>query len=171
MIWKLIAKFCARPAVRSWLISRALKTPYIHIMKGGNLYMQRFWLFNPYQLGAEKTLWERFMAKLPSARIHWIVRPDDDRHLHDHPWQARTIILDGAYTERRLSAFSSRPDGTLQNTLGAGDTMAWGLNDYHSIETVSPGGVWTLFITWKYQGTWGFLVDGKKVPYKQYLGL
>jgi hypothetical protein len=31
--------------------------------------------------------------------------------------------------------------------------------------------VWTLFITWRYQGTWGFDVDGSKVPWREYLGI
>lgn len=30
---------------------------------------------------------------------------------------------------------------------------------------------YTLFITWRYQGTWGYLVDGVKIYWKTYLGL
>jgi hypothetical protein len=33
------------------------------------------------------------------------------------------------------------------------------------------GGATTLFITGKYRGTWGFLVDGVKVPWREYLGI
>ena len=50
-----------------------------------------------------------------------------------------------------------------------GYTGAVKFNQFHRIAEVSPGGVFTLWFTWKYQGTWGFDVDGKKVPYKTYL--
>jgi hypothetical protein len=33
------------------------------------------------------------------------------------------------------------------------------------------GGAWTIFITGKYRGTWGFLVDGAKVQWRKYLGM
>jgi hypothetical protein len=172
-MWNLIAKLAARPAVVRWLKRRALKTPYLHIMKDDDVYMERYWLFNPYQLSSEKKTWRR--QWLPSARLHWIRMPDTDRAPHDHPWDARTIILEGAYTERRLLGFSQIHDEYTEYygrvTRGAGETATLKFGEYHSIETISPGGVWTLFITWKYQGTWGFLVDGKKVQYKKYLGL
>jgi hypothetical protein len=169
-MWNLIAKLAAKPAVAGWLIRRALKTPYRHIAKGGDVYMERFWLFNPYPF--EKVEGLRHWAEwLPSMRIHWIRRPDQDRHMHSHPWDCRTIILRGAYTEKRLVAYSlpEYVEMTTQITRGPGDTATLDIKDYHSIETISVGGVWTLFITWKYQGTWGFLVNGKKVPYKEYL--
>lgn len=41
----------------------------------------------------------------------------------------------------------------------------------HRISEVSEGGVYTLFISGKWRGVWGFLVDGVKVPWKKYLGL
>jgi hypothetical protein len=42
---------------------------------------------------------------------------------------------------------------------------------YLRISYIAEGGAWTLFFTWRYQGTWGFLVDGAKVPWRKYLGL
>lgn len=56
-----------------------------------------------------------------------------------------------------------------ERTAGYTGRLLFG--EYHRIIEVSDGGVWTLFITWKYQGTWGFLVDGVKVPYRKYLGV
>jgi hypothetical protein len=49
-----------------------------------------------------------------------------------------------------------------------GDTATIKLGEYHSIDYVSDGGVYTMFITWDYRGTWGFLVNGKKVPWREY---
>lgn len=31
--------------------------------------------------------------------LHCILRPDEDRHLHDHPWNFATLVLKGGYDE------------------------------------------------------------------------
>jgi hypothetical protein len=104
------------------------------------------------------------MSWLPSIRVHHILRADTARHLHDHPWNARTIILKGWYRERRLEQ-----DGTISEEFRTrGQTQRILYGQYHSIDEVSDGGVYTLFFTWKYCGNWGFLVDGKKVPWREY---
>ena len=159
MIWNLIAKVCAQPVVAEWLIKRAQRTPYIHIYgKDGDMYMGRWWLFNPYPHPEE----QRKNWFPISIRIHHIMRKDEDRELHDHPWNARTIILKGGYTE-------IREDGKRYFRF-SGSTAKLKYGEYHRITYVPPGGTWTLFITGKYRGTWGFLVDGVKVQWRQYLG-
>lgn len=163
MIWKLIAKLVSRPAVVNWLIARAKKTPYSHLQKDGSVYMERYWLFNPYPQSApdQKKGWRRFF---PSVRLHHIMRPDMDDHMHDHPWDARTIILRGWYKEVR--------PGVAHSFLRVvGDTATLKFGEYHKINWVSSDGVWTLFITYKYRGTWGFLVNGVKVKWREYLGV
>jgi hypothetical protein len=159
MIWKLIAKFCAKPAVANWLINRAMKTPYVHIYgKDGEMYMGRWWLFNPYPHPEE----QRKNWFPISIRVHWIRRKDEDRDLHDHPWNARTIILKGSYAEVR--------EGGARHFRFTGNTAKLKFGEYHRITAVPPEGAWTLFITGKYRGTWGFLVDGVKVQWRKYLG-
>lgn len=164
---KLLALFLARPAVADWLIRRAMRTPYSNIVKNGDLYMERYWLFNPYPdngaSGASRKRW-RFPI---SIRIHHIVRPDEDRDLHDHPWNARTFILRGHYVEQRL--WSERIAVNLVRLPGNTARLRFG--EFHRITRVSDGGVWTMFVTGKYRGTWGFLVDGVKVQWRKYLGL
>lgn len=171
----LIAKFLARPAVTNWLIRRATKTPYYHITSsdGSEVYMYRYWLFNPYPLHSSgKKNWFPI-----SIRLHHIMRKDHDRDMHDHPWNARTFILRGSYTEVRpyIQVFDS--DGVVQYSddklyeRHAGQTATLKYGEYHRILQVSDGGVWTMFITGKYRGTWGFLVNGVKVRYRKYLGL
>jgi hypothetical protein len=56
LIWLLLAKLLARPAVADWLISRGQRTPYQHIMSadGTEMYMGRWWLFNPYDRKTHK---------------------------------------------------------------------------------------------------------------------
>ncbi|ANN70885.1 hypothetical protein [Bordetella bronchialis] len=145
-----------------WLIRRAQRTPYTDISSadGTDVYMGRWWLFNPYGKDATGERIPPRWSWLPSIRLHHILRPDADRHLHDHPWNARTVILHGWYIEER-------ENGTYVRR--AGDTAAIRFEQYHRIAQVSPGGVWTLFITWRYRGTWGFKVDGEKIPWRDYI--
>lgn len=168
MIMNWIAKQLARPRVVNWLIKRAMKTPYFHIgsADGSEVYMYRYWLFNPYPHSAAAVpgAAKRGRWQFPiSIRLHHIMRHDMDRDLHDHPWNARTIILRGGYTEDRI--------GEREIVRMAGDTAKLAYGEYHRITRVTPDGAWTMFITGKYRGTWGFLVNGVKVHYRKYLGL
>ncbi len=180
LLWQLLARLLACRPVRAFLIAYAKRTPYQHIMSadGGEMYMGRWWLLNPYNNETRASRW----PWLPfSARIHHIMRADQDRDLHDHPWNARTIILDGWYTEQRLvedgsplhQAIAPPPGAEVTELIHreAGTSARLRHGEYHRIDEVSPGGVYTLFITSRYRGTWGFLVDGVKVPWRQYLGL
>lgn len=178
-LWRLVAYIVTRPRVRDWLIRRAQRTPYRNITgPDGSLYMGRWWLFNPYEHGE----YVRRFEWLPSIRIHHIMRADSDRHLHDHPWNARTIVLRSYYQEERPAG---SPRGKRDRTAGltftddgvrerfyrwAGYTGTLKFGQYHRICYVPAEGVWTMFWTWKKQGTWGFCVDGKKVPWREYLG-
>lgn len=180
--WRVLAWVLTRPPVTDWLIRRAQRTPYTPITgPDGSLYMGRWWLFNPYPPASDGRQ-RRWGDLLPSARVHHICRPDSDRHLHDHPWNARTIVLRGGYVEER--PLSQVPNGVewFPSFGPHGGAMRAGFKrppgytgrllfgQYHRIRDVADGGSWTLFITWRYQGTWGFLVEGVKVPWRKYLG-
>lgn len=161
MFW-LIAKILSIPFIVNLLIKRATKTPYLHIVKQGNLYMARYWLLNPYSRSTGKPRFKWFPW---SMRLHFIMRPDDDCHMHDHPWNARTFILRGGYRE-------VRPDwnGALKTfERNAGDTAKLNFGEFHKITAISPGGVTTLFISGPYRGIWGYLVNGGKVDWRTYL--
>lgn len=164
-IWSAIALvICGLPSgFVDWLIKRAMKTPYTHIYGHGNpddLYMRRFWLFNPYDRETNEPKHKWFPW---SIRLHHIVRADDDRDLHDHPWNARTIILRGGYIEQLIHG---------ENIMVPGKTRKIKFEEYHRIDFVSSTAeTWTLFISGPYQGVWGFLKDGVKVPWREYLGI
>ena len=175
MFWDIVAWIVSRPRIADYLIKRSQRTPYFHLPG----YMNRWWLFNSYGNDPEKpeaTRHDRKYKWLPSIRIHHILRADLARDLHDHPWDARTIILKGDYVERRRVAGKGSYtllDGieypvTEEYLRLPGDTATIKFGEYHSIDYVSDGGVYTMFITWDYRGTWGFLVNGKKVPWREY---
>lgn len=157
MIWKLIAWVVSRRRIARWLYLRAMKTPHRHLTSanGLDLYVGRWWLFNQYDDFVARRKW------LPSIRLHHIMRADHDRHLHDHPWNARTVILAGFYIEER--------EGTDLIRRSQGSTASLKFGEFHRIVYVPPEGVWTLFITWRYRGTWGFKVGGVKVSHLDYL--
>jgi hypothetical protein len=162
VIWKLLAKFLAVPWVADGIIWWVKESPYYHLPG----YMNRWWLFNP-------DIDEDGNKKYPncpfSIRVHHILRADADRYPHCHPGDFRTVILKGYYSEVRR--YSEHINGILIHR--AGDTTTLDEDSYHSVSTVSPGGVWTLFILWQPRmrkpGSWGFLVNGEYVPWRKYL--
>lgn len=172
LAYRLIARFIAsRPHLVDALIRRAQRTPYSTITSrdGQQDYMRRYWLFNAYHDQDNQPI-ERnwFMRLLPSIRIHEILLKDDDEHMHDHPWDAQTIILRGWYVESR-----ERPDNHSIETrwMADGDTSKLCFGEFHRIIGKSDEPVITMFITFRYRGVWGFKVGGKKVPWREYLGL
>lgn len=173
-MWRALAWLASRPRVVEWLIARAARTPYAHIVSAdGSLYMGRWWLFNPYRKDADGHTLPARWQWLPSIRLHHIMRPDRDRHLHDHPWNARTIILRGSYKEERKAHNPALPGFIVTHSYRrkAGYTGTLKFGEYHRIAWVADGGAWTLFFTWRKQGTWGFWVNGRKVPSRTYLGI
>lgn len=167
LLWKITAKVVSVPFIADAIIAYAKRTPYTHIKKNGSLYMARYWLFNPYALEPEERWRQPWWRKvLPSIRVHHIAQPDTDRAAHDHPWTARTIILKGGYNETRVVDDVGHVIQDFDRIEGETASLSFG--EYHQINVVLPD-TYTLFITWKYQGTWGFLVNGKKVPWREYL--
>ena len=168
-LWQIVAYLVSHPKIADYLVNRAIKTPYYHL-EG---YMDRYWLFNRYsEIGKPDVIKKRFPF-LPAIRVHHILRADLAKHPHDHPWNARTIILDGEYTEKRMTDYFVR-NGVEETHYQyyyrrPGNTATLKFGEYHHITEVTDGGVWTIFITWKYMGGWGFWVNGRKIPHKEYI--
>lgn len=187
VIWRAAARTMARtlgrPAALQWLARRA--TPYYDIHGAdGTLYMRRWWLlprwclrFDPVRGYPMPKAWMPF-----SVRLHHIVEPDPDRHLHDHPFNFRSVVLAGWYVEQCLfDQMVGRKvrlvDGVIDDSddaLGiiytpAGITYRSPAGRWHRINTISDGGAWSLFVMGRRVQDWGFLVDGRKVPWRDYL--
>lgn len=148
------------------LIARAKRTPYTHLYHGdGSAYMERYWLRGPDKNGK----WPRI-----AVRIHWIATPDHDRVLHDHPWAFISIVLRGHYNELRpvdrAPCFPKNSDheSTYYTWRRPGSVAFRWWTDRHRINYVSPGGVWTFFISFPYRQWWGFYTKHGKVYYKDY---
>lgn len=142
-----LAIFMALPWVFSAIKFLGTRCPADHIYGGGTVYMYRWRLI-------EERRWLPF-----SIRLHHIVRPDMDRHLHDHPFDYRTFVLKGWYAETVRSGL---------RRLAAGDTFFSPVGRLHRISHVGDGGAWTLFVMGRNNDRWGFLVDGRMVDRKDY---
>ena len=165
--WPLMAWVVSTPWVFDALQRRAAKTPYWNL-EG---YMERWWLFNPINttyvqdelgLNTVRVVKSPKYAWCPvSIRMHHILRADLARDPHNHPGSFRTIIGRGWYFERRER-------GPLK-LRSRGDTSVLRHGEFHHVDQVSPGGVWTIFIMWNWQTSWGFkLADGTFVDHRMY---
>lgn len=165
--------------VTKWLsnyfIARAKRTPYSHI----DGYMNRYWLvpYNDPKAGdgcgpvefAERPIAWLLQQFDIAVRVHHILRSDTDRHFHDHPWAYISFILEGGYLER----FPIYGDSGLTCKQGSrvcarGQISYRPAQSFHRLDV--PATAWTLFVTFKKEQTWGFLVHPvQKQAYYEYL--
>lgn len=123
------------------IIEAAKRTPYSSI---GD-YMERYTLFRT------NDVW---------VRVHHILRSDQDRDLHDHPWDYVTLLLRGGYTE-------VTPDG--QRFYGAGSVLARRAEALHRLIVPEGETCWTLFMTGPKIREWGFQTEFGWMHWKDYL--
>lgn len=120
--------------------------------------------------GTGPVSWRRPIAKLiqktgTAVRVHEILR-SDEADPHDHPWPYVTIILSGGYWETRYNAAGEQ---ISRQWHGPGSVLYRPAGSWHRLDLVKGAlPATTLFITGKYVGTWGFNVNGKKVPHYEY---
>lgn len=115
------------------------------ISKEGKLHFQRFRLL-----------------QLPTFAIyiHHILRSDEDRYPHDHPWHFRSYILKGSYYET-CSYYDNNFLSGHSGTYVPGDVIQHDARDVHHITLKSPD-VWTLVFVWGRRRVWGYYVHHRK---------
>lgn len=110
---------------------------------------------NPYMLRWYIIPRNRFF----NIYLHKILRDDDDRALHDHPWRSLSIILAGSYREVREN--SDR------------EYRSWSIiyrgAEYAHRLIVVDGPVWTLFFTGRKVRNWGFHCPRGWMPWQQFV--
>lgn len=110
-----------------------------------NPYLLRWYLRRDQQAGCEY--------------LHQVLRDDDDRALHDHPWDSTSIVLSGTLRE-------VLPDG--ERILTPGSITSRSATQLHRLEIVE-GPVWTLFITGPKVRDWGFQCGDRWVPWQEFV--
>lgn len=165
MCWRFLASFLSKPFIAKAIIEYAKKQEqHKTIVMSSKEYMRRYWIFNKCINGLGIHKWIPF-----SIRIHNIRLPDEQRHLHNHPFPARTIILRGGYKEEY--------ERGRYRMVGPGSTRFMNNHSYfHQISAIwsdsnyPEEGVWTLFIHGKRSSLgWGFMLDdGFYIPHRMY---
>lgn len=97
--------------------------------------------------------------------LHHIHQPDPDRHLHNHPYAAKSYILHGGYTEIVQHPLSNSPQ---RRTHVQGETNVLAFNSFHRIVAVQPN-TWTLVVCGRRRRRWSFLENGLSVDADTYL--
>lgn len=90
--------------------------------------------------------------RLFNVYLHWILRSDDDRALHDHPWMNVSYLLRGGYVEHRIAAGGVHHARVRQQ----GSIIMRRARVAHRLELVGHDACWTLFITGPTVRAWGF---------------
>lgn len=101
--------------------------------------------------------------------LHFIFLPDDDRHLHSHPWRFSSLIVRGSYTEE-LSLSDPRKSGvfvTEHKTHRTGSLHRMDEGKFHRIRTISENLV-TLVFVGKRRCNWGFWTENGYVLWEEY---
>lgn len=93
--------------------------------------------------------------------LHEIIRDDDDRALHDHPWDSSVYIISGSYREVRNDC----PEGEL---FVAGSYRHMPAEQAHRL-VVFNGPVWTLCFLGPRRREWGFHCPQGWRPWQEFV--
>lgn len=92
--------------------------------------------------------------------LHQILKSDDDRALHDHPWVNVSILLRGSYREVTPRGEFVRKAGSLVFRRAKAS---------HRLVVDSGKCVWTLFVTGPVIREWGFHCPNGWRHWKQFV--
>lgn len=90
--------------------------------------------------------------------LHHILRSDDARALHDHPWDNASLVLSGGYTEVTPEGEFWRAPGYYASRLATAR---------HRLVITEPAV--SLFITGPKVRDWGFWPDSGFVPWQEWV--
>lgn len=96
--------------------------------------------------------------------LHKIVRDDDDRALHDHPWWSVSLLLRGKYIEVTPAGL-----GVMYRHYGLGSVIIRRPTHRHRLELPEGKPAWTLFFTGPKVRTWGFWCPRGFVPWHEFV--
>lgn len=136
-----------------------IRPPDVIIGSPDNPYLLRWWLiprnmyFNIY--------------------LHYFIRSDDDRALHDHPWHNLSFLLTGAYREKLFVDNIQSKGEIYSDHRVPGKIYTRGPRTAHRIilerdEDGKEKPLWTLFLTGPYIRTWGFYCPRKWIHWKEF---
>lgn len=116
--------------LQTWAQCRMASKPDFVI---GKDYLRRWWIVprNPWC----------------NLYLHEVLKSDDDRALHDHPWDNRSFLIFGSYIEHT-------PEGSFVRR--AGDVIERAASALHRLEVIPGETAVSLFMTGPKLREWGF---------------
>ncbi len=137
--------YATLPELRGWAELNMRRDPDFVIGPVDNPYLRRWWIVP--------------RNELCNVYLHEVLRSDDDRALHDHPWVNTSMILAGGYHEHT-------PDGVFWREPGwVGHREATAL---HRLVVPDGGRAITLFMTGPIVREWGFACPQGWVPWQEF---
>jgi hypothetical protein len=115
--------------------------------------------------------WWIFKCRWFNIYLHRFLRDDDDRALHDHPWNSFSILLKGKYCEARhltdVSTIYADPAATVKCHLKS--KFIYRKATYRHRVILLTKTAWTIFITGPKIRDWGFWCEGNRfVPWQEF---
>lgn len=109
--------------------------------------------------------WRLFATPWFDVNIHAIYKADQDKHMHNHPWNIWTMVLWGGYHEM----YRKEKDGSITRKPRIILNMRYAnTNQYHKIEQMISKKCITLAIMSKRKSDWGYLVNGEHIQHEEY---
>lgn len=102
--------------------------------------------------------WTLFECPWGGIHLHTFYRPDEDEHLHDHPWDFWSLIIKGGYKEQT-------PNG--ERKVRRFSLVKRKAEDAHKVIDLD-GITRSIVFTGPRRRQWGYNVDGKFLTNKEY---
>jgi hypothetical protein len=84
---------------------------------------------------------------------------------HDHPWASWNVILKGGYVEHTLQDGNEAAQFRKPGYFGQRSAKA---KHWVELPEGSAGNVWTLFVTFRREKSWGYFTDHGYYPFEEY---
>lgn len=113
-------------------------------------YMQRWWII-------PRNRWF-------NAYLHEVGQDDEDRALHDHPWDNMSWVLHGGFIE-----VTEENGETVRRARLPGAIKRRRATDAHRLELIGDSSV-SLFFSTRYKRKWGFHCPRGWIRYEEFVG-
>ncbi|KQM65813.1 hypothetical protein ASE75_06175 [Sphingomonas sp. Leaf17] len=141
-------EYASLPDMKAWSQGVMAREPDFVIGPAEDPYLRRWWILRR-NTGC-------------NVYLHEILRSDDDRALHDHPWANTSMLLDGRYVEHTPGGKAALREAGWIGTRAAEDS--------HCLEILPGERAISLFITGPKVREWGFYCPKGWVHWRDFTG-
>lgn len=133
----------------------------------GSVFLTRWWLF-----GTDE-------GEGPALMVHKFHRPDNDRCLHDHPWDFLSLVLWNGYEEEVEREHPAIKNGNWRGDYAVREKkrnragfLLWRPAEFrHRISALPGGPCWTLVLRLRKRRPWGFWTEEGWVHNQRFFAL